>query len=96
MLMKEFPYNHPWRDRFPQARMVIGFEGGAVYAAEEGDKYYLILDEGTMADFLLEGKDDDLLQILVKVIEFASADERSAYITARGWSPRPANDRRKR
>jgi len=89
--MKESPNSHAWRDRFPQARMIAGFEGGAVYEAEDGDQYFLIIDEGVMAGFLLPEEDSDLLASLVKVMEFDSFDERSACIAARCWRANPAN-----
>ncbi len=82
-----------WRDRFPHAQMVIGFEGGAVYQADEAGKYYLIRDEGALQSFLEPGVDDDLLEELVEVQEFPSAEERLAYIKARGWLPPGATAR---
>ena len=30
----------------------MGFEGGAVYLAEDGEKIYLIIDESSMASIL--------------------------------------------
>ena len=62
--------------------MLKGFEGGAVYLSEKNDKYYLILDEGTMAWILDE---EDLPDCLVKIIEFDSVDERNDYIKQRSW-----------
>ncbi len=61
--------------------LYLCFEGGAVYTSEKAGKLLVILDEGTMADILpadeLEGID------LVKIIEFASESERSAYLLQR-------------
>ncbi len=66
--------------------LYLGFEGGAVYTSEKAGKFLVILDEGTMADILpadeLEGME------LVKVIEFASESERSAYLLNRFGPPR--------
>ena len=69
-------------DYFPDKTLLKGFEGGAVYLAEEGGKFYLILDESIMASILDE---EDLPDELVKTIEFDTIDERNAYIKQRGW-----------
>ncbi len=75
-------------DQFPGRVMLRAFEGGAVYVAEQGGKFYLIQDEGTLADFLNE---EDLANLdLVTIFEFDSAAERAAYILNRGWTK---NDR---
>ena len=68
---------------FPDRVLLRGFEGGAVYTAERAGKFYVIQDEGTMADLLSE---EDLVGLdLVKVLEFATASDRAAYVRARGW-----------
>ncbi len=74
---------------FPQRALLQGFEGGAVFTAERDGRFYVIQDEGTLADFL---SDEDLAGLeLTKVLEFETAAERSAYIRERGWdSPRRA------
>ena len=69
-------------DYFPDKTLLKGFEGGAVYLAEDGEKFYLILDEGTMASILDE---EDLPDELVKTIEFDTVKERDEYIKSRGW-----------
>ena len=69
-------------DYFPDKTLLKGFEGGAVYLAEDGEKFYLILDESTMASILDE---EDLPDELVKTIEFATVEERDEYIISRGW-----------
>ena len=69
-------------DYFPDKTLLKVFEGGAVYLAEDGEKFYLILDEGTMASILDE---EDLPDELVKTIEFDTIEERDEYIKSRGW-----------
>ena len=64
------PFNYPWRQRFPDAVRVAGAEGGAVYAAEAEDGWWVITDEGTMADFLDPDEDADLLASMVKLTRF--------------------------
>ena len=69
-------------DYFPDKTVLKVFEGGIVYLAEDGEKFYLILDESTMASILDE---EDLPDELVKTIEFDSVEERDEYIKSRGW-----------
>ena len=70
-------------DYFPDKTVLKIFEGGIVYLAEDGEKFYLILDESTMASILDE---EDLPDELVKTIEFDSVEERNEYIKSRGWA----------
>ena len=69
-------------DYFPDKTVLKIFEGGIVYLAEDGEKFYLILDESTMASILDE---EDLPDELVKTIEFDTVKERDEYIKSRGW-----------
>ena len=69
-------------DYFPDKTVLKIFEGGIVYLAEDGEKFYLILDESTMASILDE---EDLPDELVKTIEFDTLKERDEYIKSRGW-----------
>ena len=79
MRIEKHPMGYDARQRFPDMRRVKLFEGGAIYAAEKFGRFYLIIDEGTMADFLMP-EDEDLLSELVKVIEFETEEEREAYL----------------
>jgi hypothetical protein len=45
-------HGYPWRKRFPHAERVMLGEGGGVYSAEGEGAWWLITDEGTMADFI--------------------------------------------
>jgi hypothetical protein len=67
------PYNYPWRERFPDAEPVLRGEGGAVYAAEAEDAWWLIYDEGSMADLV----EDEDLATLVTLRRF---DDRQAWV----------------
>ena len=69
-------------DYFPDKTVLKIFEGGIVYLAEDGEKFYLIIDESTMASILDE---EDLPDELVKTIEFDTVKERDEYIKSRGW-----------
>jgi hypothetical protein len=75
--MKEesHPFNFPINEYFPSRRLLANFEGGSLELAEKDGKYFLISDEGTMADFLLP-EDADLLNELINIYEFNSEAER--------------------
>ena len=77
--IERHPFRYPWRDRFPNARRVAGFEGGAIYEAEGEGAYWLIKDEGTMADFLDPDEDADLLASLVSLERY---EDREAFAAA--------------
>ena len=71
---------------FPEARLLMGFEGGSVYTADRRGKFYIIQDESTMSGLLSE---EDLAGLtLVEILEFDTTAEREAYIRDRGWSVR--------
>ncbi|MBK9097490.1 MAG: hypothetical protein IPM14_05050 [bacterium] len=76
----KFGFNY--RKLFPDSKMIGGFEGGAIYKASKDGKFYLIIDEGTLADFLDED-DQDILDQLVKIIEFENEDELNNYLGER-------------
>jgi hypothetical protein len=81
-------------DAFVDARIVAGFEGGRVYAAEREGKFYLIQDESSLADLLSDEDLRDLATELVKVFEFGSAGERDTFIRQRGWGVQVERHRR--
>lgn len=70
---------------FPDRVTLRMFEGGAVYIAERGGKFYLIQDESTMLGFLDDEDLADLKGDLVKVLEFDTEAARASYIRQRGW-----------
>jgi hypothetical protein len=75
------------RGRFGDFEMLVGFEGGAVYVAEDADEFALIASEAALADLLDE--EDRKLVATATAYFFASAEERQAYAEVRGWTPRP-------
>jgi hypothetical protein len=85
MRMESHPYDYPIAKYFPERQPFSEFEGGSLWLAEKDGAYYVIIDEGTMADFLIPGEDDNLLNELVKIHEFESELERSQFIQGRGW-----------
>lgn len=82
MRVTKHPFQYNFRDKFPDAKMIGGFEGGAIYKATKNGKHYLIVDEGTLAD-ILDEDDQDLLDQLVKVIEFDTEEELNHYLGER-------------
>lgn len=74
-----FPFNFNYKEIYSEIRIIKGFEGGAIYTATKDSKYYLIVDEGTLADFLNDD-DGDLLNQLVKIIEFETEEGLNNYL----------------
>lgn len=70
--IERHPWGYAWRERFPYAERLAGFEGGAVYTAERDGAWWLITDEGTLADLLDHESDADILAGLVHVERFES------------------------
>jgi hypothetical protein len=84
MRIEEHPYNYQSKKRFPDMRILLEMEGGRILLAEKDERFYIIVDEGTMADFL-SGDDENMREALVQVYEFETEGEREAYIEARHW-----------
>jgi len=76
------PFRYPWRERFPGARRVAGFEGGVVFEAEGEGGFWLIKDEGTMSDFLDIDEDADPLTSLVSLERYRDRAVRDAVADA--------------
>lgn len=66
------PADYDWRSRFPDAEPVLAGESAPAYTAELDDGHWLIVDEGTMVDFLDE-EDQEMAHGLVKLTRY---DER--------------------
>ena len=49
--IERHPAGYRWSQRFPGHETVLLVDGGAVYAARGEDAFWVILDEGTLADF---------------------------------------------
>jgi hypothetical protein len=72
-----YPWDYDYAARFPNARMIRGFEGSAVFAAESPTPY-LIHDQSDLGEYLEPG--DPTLEGLIIVIEFSSEAERLEYV----------------
>jgi len=82
MIITKHPFGYKYRELFTEPNMIGGFEGGAIYKAIKDNKHFLIIDEGTLADFLDED-DQDVLDQLIKIIEFENEDELNNYLGER-------------
>ncbi len=82
MRTQHFPWNYDLAARFPERQQVLRYEGGNVTTAESNGKGYIIVDDGTMADFLIadDPVDAEVLARLKTVIEFDSVGERDHYL----------------
>lgn len=80
--VERLPFDTPLDERFPSRVPVYGVEDGTVYLAAADGRSYVIIDEGTQADFV-EPADEGILGQLVTVYEFESPEVRLRYIEAR-------------
>lgn len=76
MKTTKHPYSFGYKNIFPKIKYIYGFEGGAIYKVEEPEKNILIVDCGTLADFLDENECNELIHIL----EFDSGTELNDYV----------------
>mgnify|MGYP007023836002 CR=1 FL=1 len=79
MLITKYPVGFIYKVIYPNAKLIGGFEGGAIFHAIKDNKHFLIIDEGALADFFDED-DQDLIEQLVKVIEFENEKELNNYL----------------
>jgi hypothetical protein len=64
--VEQLPSSHRWKDRFGKIQVLSRMEGGAIYSAVGEDSFWIIYDEGTMADFL-GPEDADLIPQLLRL-----------------------------
>jgi hypothetical protein len=78
---------------FPTSKPMAGFEGGAIYTADEDGKFFLIINQTALLDLLNEDDREGLQPI--EVLEFSSNIERQQYAIARGWVRTRSSTRKK-
>jgi hypothetical protein len=66
--VERHPAGYRWSQRFPDHEEVLLVEGGAVYAARGEGAFWVIMDEGTLAD--LCGDDAGDLGTLITLERF--------------------------
>jgi len=69
-------FGFKYKNSFPNLKYIYGFEGGAIYKVEDREKNILIVDCGTLADFL----NDDECNELIHILEFDSETELNDYV----------------
>lgn len=79
MIISKHPFCYNYKEHFTDIKCIGGFEGGAIYQALKDNKHCLIIDEGTLADFL-DDEDQDVLDQLVKIIEFETEEKLNQYL----------------
>ena len=77
---EHLPGDAPWRERFPDAELVQGMEGGAIFRAVTPEGSWMILDEGTMVEFL---DPEDAVLAGVTIEKYATSAERDYAIDLR-------------
>lgn len=82
MRKTKHPWNYDWAVDFPQHVHGRSWEGGGLYCAYRNGKYYLIYDEGTLADFLdgSDPSDKEVLDRLITVVEFDTEEARQDHL----------------
>lgn len=45
---------YPWTERFQEVQFIVGGEGSSIFSAVGEGLFWLIADNGTLADFLPE------------------------------------------
>ena len=78
MNKKHLPFQTDLTAQYDNLEMLFTFEGGAFFFAIRNNKYYVISDEGTMADFFED--DEEMLAILKTEYEFENKEECRIYI----------------
>lgn len=81
---EHLPGDTRWRERFPGAELVREMEGGAIFRAETPEGCWVILDEGTMVEFL---DPEDAVLAGVTLERYATREDRDRAIARR--LPRP-------
>jgi len=76
MKTTKHPFGFKYRDIYTNLKYVYGFEGGVIFKVDQPDKNILIVDNGTLADFL----DEDECNELIHILEFDSETELTDYV----------------
>ena len=78
MIKKQYPKNYNYKTLYENLNVHRKFEGGVEYIGEKDNKYYLIIDESTLSEFV-----GDLDNISITIIEFENRGELEQYIFKR-------------
>jgi hypothetical protein len=80
--VERHPAGYAWSQRLHVLEVLDGMEGGAVYTAEGENSFWIVTDEGTLADFLPH--DDPTRGELIALARF---DDRTRWRAAGGRRP---------
>lgn len=75
------PAGYRWTDAMAQVDVLDRFEGGAIYAAMSTEALWVVVDEGTLADFL--PVDDPTRGELIRLERYEDRKEWEAAVAAR-------------
>jgi len=79
MKITKHPKGFDYKSLFSDLKLIKGLEGGVIYSGRKDRKPFLVIDESTLLEFLDES-DNDLLNGLIKVIEFEDEFEYENYL----------------
>ena len=77
--VEQHPAGYEWSARFPEYERLLAGEGWVMFTARGEGAWWLVFDEGTLADFLDPVEDAALLATLVRLERF---DDRRAWEAA--------------
>jgi hypothetical protein len=67
---EQHPFDYDWQTRFPEHERVLGGEGWTVSSARAEDAWWLIFDDGTLAEFMDPVEDGERTATLVRLERF--------------------------
>ena len=79
--VEHHPAGHSWLESMNSVEVLDRFEGGAIYAAKSDDAFWIVIDEGTLADFL--PPDDPTMSELIRLERYHGAGRWEAAVAAR-------------
>lgn len=84
MKINYLPMDFDVNAQFRKLTKVHGSESGVVFTAERSRRWFVIIDQRTMAG-LLAPEDFDLMGLMLQSIEFDSIAERDRFVLEEGW-----------
>ncbi len=87
MIKQHLPFDTNLKKRYQNYQVIKLYEGGGCYFGMKNDKYYVIYEEGTLADFIDEG-DSISLNKLITEHEFTDKTECLKFIKKLPDNPR--------
>ncbi len=79
--VEHHPAGYTWSDAMIDVEVLDRFEGGAIYSARSDGAFWIVVDEGTLADFL--PPDDPTRSELIRLERYGDVGTWEAAVTAR-------------